>query len=211
MQTDYANFVIVLAAPSGVGKDTVCAELIRRDPQMVRAVSVTTRERRAEEQEGVHYFFRSKAEFEQMLQRGEILEYGQDFDNYYGTLKGFLPEEQRRGKEIIKVIEIQGLRQLKTLLPKESFISIYLIPPSLAETKRRLEARQRDTAEDIAKRMSHIKEKIADYQEFDYVVVNDVLETAVQEILSIIAQERARRQHQQQIQQLVEQLLQESY
>lgn len=211
MSDDYNHFVIVLAAPAGVGKDTICNALIQRDAHIVRAVSVTSRDKRIGEAEGVNYFFRSKEEFERMIAAGEILEYCQDFGNYYGTLKGFVPEEQRNGKDIIKVIEIQGLRQLKTLLPKEEFISIYLIPPSLAEAKKRLENRNRDQAEDIMNRMAQIKEKIADYHEFDYVVVNDILEDAIQEVQDIIEQERNRRRHHRQIEQLVQQLLKETY
>lgn len=210
MQNDYENFLIVLAGPSGTGKDAVIQELLQQDDKLVRAVSVTSRERRSHEAEGVDYFFRSKEEFERMIEAGEILEYAKDYDNYYGTLKGFLPEDRRRGKDIIKVIEIKGLHQLQTLLKPREFVSIYMLPPSLQEVSRRLVTRGRDDAQAVQRRMQEVKQKIQEYAEYDYVLVNDILSQTRDEILQIINFERDRRRKYHQMQLLAEQLLAET-
>lgn len=178
---------IVLSGPSGSGKGTIVKELIN-DEQFLLSISATTRAPRQGEEEGVHYFFKTRDDFENMIAQNELLEYAEFCGNYYGTPKAFIEESVKNGKDVILEIEVKGAMQIKEIYPEAIFI--FVVPPSLAELESRLVGRNTEAREVIDQRLNRAKEELALYNQYDYVVVNDRLVEAIDEIKCIVRAEK---------------------
>ena len=178
---------IVLSGPSGSGKGTIVKELIQNG-QFLLSISATTRAPRQGEEEGVHYFFKTRDEFESMIAQNELLEYAEFCGNYYGTPKAFIEESVENGKDVILEIEVKGAMQIKKIYPEAIFI--FVVPPSLAELESRLVGRNTEARDVIEQRLNRAKEELALYNQYDYVVVNDRLVDAIDEIGCIVRAEK---------------------
>ena len=178
---------IVLSGPSGSGKGTIVKELIR-DEQFLLSISATTRAPRQGEEEGVHYFFKTRDDFESMIANNELIEYAEFCGNYYGTPKAFIEESVKNGKDVILEIEVKGAMQIKEIYPEAIFI--FVVPPSLAELENRLVGRNTEARDVIDQRLNRAKEELALYNQYDYVVVNDRLVDAIDEIGCIVRAEK---------------------
>ncbi|MGK0552111.1 guanylate kinase [Enterococcus faecalis] len=185
------GLLIVLSGPSGVGKGTVRKAIFdSEDNAFQYSVSMTTRKRRQGEVEGVDYYFRTKEEFEAMIEAGEMLEYAEYVGNYYGTPLSYVNQTLDEGKDVFLEIEVQGAQQVKEKVPDGVFI--FLTPPDLAELKSRIVGRGTDDLAVIEERMRIAKEEIEMMALYDYAVVNDQVPLAVQRIKDIIASEHFR-------------------
>ncbi|HDR1890312.1 TPA: guanylate kinase [Pasteurella multocida] len=199
----------ILSAPSGAGKSSLISALLnqQQDNKMMVSVSHTTRQLRPGEQEGVHYYFVSVEAFESLIEQDLFLEYAKVFGgNYYGTSLPAIEENLAKGIDVFLDIDWQGAQQIRQKVPNVK--SIFILPPSLAELERRLIGRGQDSTEVIAARMSKAIDEISHYNEYDYVIVNDVFEQALADFQAILRAERLTLAHQQkQNQALIEQLL----
>jgi guanylate kinase len=172
--------LIVLTGPSGVGKGTLLRSLLQRHPELYYSVSVTTRSPRPGEVEGQHYYFTSRDRFERMIAQGELLEWAEFADNYYGTPRRPVEQSIQQGRWVILEIELQGARQIRQSFP--GALQIFILPPSLAELEYRLRRRAQDSEEAISRRLILAKEEIEAAHEFDLQVVNDDLEETLAQI-----------------------------
>ncbi len=188
------GLLLVLSGPSGVGKGTVCKALRERLPDLVYSVSATTRAPRAGEVEGVNYFFKSKEEFRRMIERDELLEWAEYVGNYYGTPRRFVEETMASGRDVILEIEVQGALKVKQKFPQGIFL--FLAPPDLNELENRIVGRGTETEDTIRNRMQVAKKEIEMMEHYDYVVVNDVIESACERIEAIITAEHLRKERQ---------------
>jgi len=186
------GLLIVLSGPSGAGKGTLCKALREQMPELKYSISATTRAPRAGEVEGVNYYYITKEKFDEMLAQGEFLEWAKVYDNYYGTPKKQVMESLERGEDIILEIDIQGAMQIKKHYPKGVFI--FILPPSIRELEKRITNRGTDSEEVIKKRLSCVQEELAYVSEYDYVVINDEVQTAVEKLKAIIIAEKCRPQ-----------------
>ena len=186
------GILFVLSGPSGVGKGTVRKSLFEKDTNLKYSISMTTRAMRQGEEEGVDYFFRSKEEFETMIEEGRMLEYAQYVGNYYGTPKQYVEEMIELGHDVFLEIEVQGALQVKENYPQGVFI--FLIPPSLEELKNRIIDRGTETEDLILNRLTEAKNEIEMMDKYDYVVVNDNIEEAVSRVQSIVVSEHCKRE-----------------
>jgi len=179
--------LIVFAAPSGTGKSTIAKHVLETVPNLSFSVSATTRPRRNGEEHGREYFFLSKAEFEQKIQHGDFIEYELFFDNYYGTLKGATDEILRCGKHLLLDLDVKGALNVKRLYDGRALL-LFIKPPSFEILRERLMNRKSETAEAIQKRLERASYELSFAERFDKVVVNDDLERACSEVISIINQ-----------------------
>ena len=185
------GLLIVLSGPSGVGKGTVRKAIFESsDNDFQYSISMTTRNMRKGEEEGVDYFFRTKEEFEALIEAGVMLEYAEYVGNYYGTPLSYVEETLAKGKDVFLEIEVQGARQVKEKVPDGVFI--FLTPPDLEELRSRIVNRGTDHADVIDQRMKVAKEEIEMMALYDYAVVNDEVPKAVKRIKEIIASEHFR-------------------
>ncbi len=198
-------FLIIISSPSGAGKSTLCRMIIQNDPLIKLSVSVTTRAKRPQEIEGQHYHFVNKRTFEQMLQEGEFLECATVFDNSYGTPKEMVDDGLKNGNEMLFDIDWQGARQIREKFDEDSIVSIFILPPSLAELERRLRNRAQDPEDIVQSRMQKARDEISHYHEYDYILVNDDLNNTYQKIRSIIEAKRVERLSKPQLDLLVKQ------
>ena len=180
------NLLLVLSGPSGVGKGTIVNHLLKHGNYAL-SVSCTTRAPRSGEREGKEYFFVGKDEFLHMIENGGLLEYSNHFENYYGTPKKFV-DEKLKDYDVILEIEVDGALQVKKSHPDA--VLIMILPPSVEELHARLVHRGSETEDKIEKRISRMKYEISKQLEYDYVVINDDLQSAVNEIEKIIEKER---------------------
>lgn len=197
----------IISAPSGAGKTSLVSQLIELDSHIVVSVSSTTRPMRTGEQNGVNYHFLTVEEFEVKIAENDFLEHAKVFDNYYGTSKSSVEEQLRKGKDVILEIDYQGAQQVRKIMPEAT--SIFILPPSKEELKRRLTGRGTDSEEVIAKRLAESINEMSHYDEFDYLVINNHFQTALEELHSIFQSGRLLKtaqvnQHQNLIQQLLE-------
>ena len=180
----------IISGPSGVGKSTVLKALFRERGNMYFSVSATTRAPRPGETNGVEYHFLTKEAFVQMLGESGFLEHAEYVGNHYGTPAAPIRNCVENGQDSLLDIEVQGARQVKECMPEA--ISIFVVPPSFAELERRLRGRSTDTEEKILGRLERAKKEMRSAIEYDYIVVNDTVEQAVAEILSILTAEKCR-------------------
>ena len=181
------GLLIVISGPSGAGKGTICSELRKEMPNLVYSVSMTTRDPRVGEKEGINYFFRTKEQFEELLAQGDFLEYAKVYDNYYGTPKAHVMDLLDEGKHVILEIDIQGAMQVKDAFRDGVFI--YILQPSLSVLSNRLNGRGTDAQDVINKRLSLASSELALAHRYDYIVVNDILDEAVEKVASILRAE----------------------
>lgn len=185
------GLLIVVSGPSGAGKDTIINEVIKRkNINAWISISMTSRLPRGNEENGKEYFFVTKEEFEDNIKKGNFLEYAEYNGNYYGTPKHKIDEYLNKGIDVILIIEIQGALQIKELIPEALFI--FIMPPSMDELKNRLIARGTDSNEKIISRFKTAYQEINEVTKYNYVVVNDVLENAVEKVSSILISEKCR-------------------
>lgn len=182
--------LFVVCGPSGVGKGTVCKELLKVKPEIGLSISATTRERRKGETEGVSYYFIDRNEFEDMIESDELLEYAEVYGNLYGTPKKYVLEQLNKGYDIILEIDTQGAMQIKEKYPEGVFV--FLLPPSMEELRNRIVTRGRDSKDNIEKRLKCANEEIDFISEYDYYIINDDLTGAVNSLVSIIEAERCK-------------------
>lgn len=182
--------LIVLSGPSGAGKGTLCQSLRDAMPELQYSVSITTRAPRVGEIDGINYYYIGKEKFEQMLRDNELLEWAQVYDNYYGTPKKQVMDVLEQGQDIILEIDIQGAMQIKKQFPQGVFI--FIVPPSISELEERITKRGTDSAEAIKKRLSCVSEELSYVTEYDYVIVNDTIESAIEKLKAIIIAEKCR-------------------
>lgn len=177
--------LIVVSGPSGSGKDTViCKAMKKMGDKAFLSVSMTTRQKRGNEKDGVDYYFVSKDEFESHIHNGDMLEYAQYGSNYYGTPIAPIKERMNNGETVFLNIEVQGGASIRKLMPEA--VQIFIIPPSMKELERRLRKRATEDEEAIRKRMLIAESEISRACEYDYIVINDDLDDAVKELLDII-------------------------
>ena len=182
-----AGQLIVFTGPSGVGKGTLLRRLLADHPDLLVSVSATTRAPRPGEVHGQHYYFLSRAEFEQMIQQGQLLEWAEFAGNFYGTPIRPLAEQVQNGRRVILEIELEGARQVRQTFP--SALQIFVLPPSLEVLESRLRRRDQDSDSAIAKRLARAQVEIAAATEFDVQIVNDNLETALAKLESALFEE----------------------
>lgn len=187
------GLIVCVSGPSGVGKGTMIRKIQEINPAIAHSISVTTRTARAEEVEGVAYYFRSKPDFLQMLHNGEILEHDCYCGNYYGTPKTPLANTVNQGVDVLMDITVQGSLSVMKSYPE--VITVFLIPPTFSELRRRLLNRGTEDAQLIEIRLNKARDEIRHAELFQYVVVNDDLEAAARRILGIIEAERSRYSH----------------
>ena len=179
------GYLVVLSGPSGVCKGTIGAKMLESHSDMCFSVSATTREIREGEKEGVNYFYKTKEEFEQMIENGEFLEYMQVFGkSYYGTPRGFVEEKLACGMSVLLDIDVQGAMVVKKNYPDA--LLIFIAPPSLEELYRRLVNRGTETLEAVERRFAQAKTEFTYVDRYDYVIVNDDLAVAVQDVEAIL-------------------------
>jgi guanylate kinase len=182
------GLLIVLSGPSGVGKGSIRRRLfMREDIDLSYSISMTTREPRNGEIDGVDYFFVSQQEFKENVEKGNLLEYAKFVGNYYGTPKNYVEKLLNNGKNVFLEIEIEGARQVVEKM--KDAVTIYLMPPSIEELERRIRGRRSEPEEVVKERMDKAKREIKSYTEYKYVVYNDSLEKATEEIANIILNE----------------------
>lgn len=182
--------LIVISGPSGCGKDTVVKEVLKTNPNAWLSVSCTSRKPRPGEVNGKDYFFLSRDEFEKKIADGDLLEYAEYAENYYGTPKDIIVEKINQGIDVILVIEIQGALKIKEILKETIFV--FILPPTIKELRRRLEGRKTETKEVMIKRFKTAYKEINEVNKYNYVVINDVVEDAATKVNAIIASEKCR-------------------
>lgn len=187
--------MLVLSSPSGAGKTTLARRLLARDKTIEMSVSVTTRNRRPGELDGVDYHFTTLDDFAQRVQRNELLEHATVFGNAYGTPRGPVETVLKAGRDVLFDIDWQGTQQLKEKA-REDVVSIFILPPSRAELEQRLSSRGQDSVETVARRMAQANSEISHWAEYDYALVNDDLDLAESRIVTIVEAERYRRTRQ---------------
>ena len=183
--------LIVISGPSGCGKGTICAELLKNNPELFLSISMTTREPRDGEINGVNYYFVTKDEFLDKIDDGDMLEYAVVYNgNYYGTPKDQVEKKLEQGIDVILEIEIEGAAKVNETMPEGIFI--FIMPPSMRELKRRLIKRNTETKEQIIERFKRAYREINEVSKYNYIVINDEVEKAVSKVESIIKAEKCR-------------------
>lgn len=184
------GLLIVVSGPSGAGKGTICRGLLKKKDDIIVSISSTTRQPRNGEAHGVNYYFKTKEEFESMIEQDEWLEYAQVYDNYYGTPKQFVIDKIQSGHDILLEIDIQGALQVRKKYPEGVFV--FILPPNMQELKHRIIGRGSETAESLEKRFSSAYEEIDFIKKYDYYIINDELDKAVNTLVSIIDAEKCK-------------------
>lgn len=179
--------LIIFSAPSGCGKGTMLAEILK-DKNYRCSVSATTREPREGEKNGINYYFLTRKEFEQKISENSFLEYAEYCQNYYGTLLSEVDDYLEKGTDVILEIEVQGA--LKVMQKRQDAVSIFIAPPSINELRRRLKKRGTETEAVIEERVSQAEREISQAKNYDYIIVNDVLENAVSDFFAVMRAER---------------------
>lgn len=205
---DRKGMMFVLSSPSGGGKSTIARLLLQNDADIKLSVSCTTRRARPGEVEGKDYFYVSQDVFQERVRQQYFYEHAEVFGRHYGTPKEYVMQQTSQGKDVLFDIDWQGTRRL-TEGARDEIVSVFILPPSLAELRRRLIARGQDDETTINARMDRAKEEISHWTEYDYVVVNDSLDASLQKVLYILRSERQKRERQHGVTALVDRLLEE--
>jgi guanylate kinase len=184
--------MMVLASPSGAGKSSISRTIFEQDPQIRLSVSVTTRARRSDEVEGKHYYFIDISTFERMKADGELLEWAKVHDNFYGTPRARVEERLAAGDDILFDIDYQGTLQLYEKC-RADMVTIFILPPSIKELRKRLERRAQDSQETIERRLRNAKLEMNHWQDYDYVLVNEDLDQSCARVRSILSASRLAR------------------
>lgn len=187
-QADETGTLFVISAPSGAGKTSLVAEMLRADHKLGVSVSHTTRPMREGEKNGVNYHFVSRDEFEATINRGDFLEHADVFGNYYGTSQVWVREMLAKGRDVILEIDWQGAVQVRRLIPE--CVSIFIVPPSSDILRDRLVGRGTDAPEVVERRLTEAREECRHAAEFDYLVVNDDFRDALTDLLAIVRSQR---------------------
>lgn len=183
--------LIIVSAPSGAGKTTLVSEVLKRDDRIKSSVSFTSRKPRNGEQNGVHYNFVSSDEFRAMMGRGDFLEWAEVHGNFYGTSRRLVERLRSEGYDVILTIDVQGAEQARALFPDA--VGVFILPPTYQTLLDRLDARGANGSEDLQTRLRNAIDELAQYQNFDYAIINDDLAKATDELAAIILAERCRR------------------
>lgn len=186
------GLAIILSSPSGAGKSTLARRLIAWDPTLTFSVSATTRAPRLGETDGVEYHFRSREDFLDQVAKGEMLEHAEVFGNFYGSPKGPVDAAMAEGRDTLFDIDWQGGQQIRRSALSKDVVSIFILPPSIAELERRLRQRAQDSEAVIATRMAKARDEISHWAEYDYVIVNNDIDASEAQLRIILMAERAR-------------------
>ncbi|MDT3686176.1 MAG: guanylate kinase [Pseudorhodoplanes sp.] len=207
-QIDIARrgIMLIVSSPSGAGKTTLTRNLLEQEENVSLSISVTTRERRASEIDGVHYHFISRRKFELMRDGGELLEWAEVHGNYYGTPREPVERALEEGRDILFDIDWQGTQQLYERM-RSDVVSVFVLPPTAEELKARLERRAEDSSDIIARRLKNAAEEIPHWGEYDYVLVNRDLHKSFARLRGILTAERLKRVQKEDIQGFVDKLL----
>ena len=191
---DRRGLLIILSSPSGAGKSTLTRRLLDWDPSFRFSVSATTRAPRPGEEHGQDYYFLERAEFENLVETGGMLEHAEVFGNFYGSPRQPVEEAIEGGHDVLFDIDWQGGQQVRNSALSRDVVSIFILPPSIAELERRLRSRGQDSNEVISGRMEKSRDEISHWAEYDYVLVNRDLDTAYDELKAIVTAERLKRE-----------------
>ena len=200
------GLVLVISSPSGAGKTTICKNIIEKVNNVSLSISVTTRQKRKGEIEAKDYFFKTNEEFIQMMSNNEFIESAKVFGNFYGTLKAEVLQKIEDGIDVLVDIDWQGTRQIEKHMP-EDIVKIFILPPSIKELEYRLGNRASENKEDFKKRMSEARKEISHYNEYDFVIINEEIDIAVNLVKSILYSERLRKHRQISLENVVNTLL----
>ena len=196
MKMTRKGLLLILSSPSGAGKSTLARRLMDWDDTLRFSVSATTRAPRPGEEDGREYYFKSRADFETMVAAGDMLEHAEVFGNLYGSPKGPVEQAMAAGRDTLFDIDWQGGQQIRNSALGRDVVSIFVLPPSIAELDRRLRGRGQDSEEVIAGRMAKSRDEISHWAEYDYVIVNRDVDQAFDELVTILQAERMRRDRQ---------------
>ena len=183
--------LIVLSGFSGVGKNTIITQVLAQRPEIYYSVSFTTRAPREGEVDGVNYNFVTREDFQRRIDRGEFLEYAEYNSNFYGTSLAVIRQKLDQGTDVLLEIEVQGAAKVLEKMPEA--VSLFIVPPSFEELSRRLHARGTDSEETIQKRLAIARVEAREVKNYDYIIVNDTVEGAVEEFFAILTAERCRK------------------
>jgi guanylate kinase len=186
--------LFIVCAPSGAGKTSLVDALLEREPDIRLSISYTTRAPREGERDGVDYHFVDRARFEAMIAAGDFLEHANVHGNYYGTSRAWIEREIAGDHDVLLEIDWQGARQVRTIFP--ALVGVFILPPSIAELRRRLQGRGKDSPETIERRIAGAREEISHVLEFEYIIVNDRFEQALEDIRSVVRAARVSRARQ---------------
>lgn len=186
------GLLIVISGPSGVGKGVVCNRFRDKNPDLIYSISATSRKARPDETEGLEYFFKNRIEFEKMISVGSLLEWTEYCGNYYGTPLDYVEENLALGKDVLLEIEVEGALNVRSIYPEAVFI--FLIPPSFTELRNRLACRGTEHEDIIKGRMFMAIKELKMATNYDYIVINDELEKAVNSVITITEAERHRKE-----------------
>ncbi len=189
------GLMFVLSSPSGAGKTTISRAILERDSEIVMSVSMTTRPKRPGEVAARDYHFVETADFNLMVNRGELLEYAKVFDHYYGTPAAPVMEALEGGQDVLFDIDWQGTQQLAERA-RADLVSVFILPPSTSELEKRLRGRAQDSAEVVANRMRRAPDEMSHYPEYDYIIVNREIEESIEMAMAILRAERLKRARQ---------------
>jgi len=187
---DSSGNLLIVSAPSGAGKTTLVRALLERDPRVVYSVSCTTRAPRPGERDGIDYLFLSDAEFCRRIDAGEFLEHAEVHGHRYGTLRSWITTQRIADRDVVLDIDTQGAAQVRALMPDA--VSILILPPSLAELEARLRARGTDAESVIERRLAAARAEVAHAGEYDYAIINNQLDTAIEDLLAVVRSSRLR-------------------
>jgi len=189
------GLMLVLSSPSGAGKTTISRALLESEPNLVMSISVTTRAPRQAEQHGRDYFFVDVHEYKGMVKGGALLEHARVFDNFYGTPRSHVESQLGAGRDVLFDIDWQGTQQLKASA-RDDLVSIFVLPPSIADLESRLRGRGQDSEEVVRNRMSRAADEMSHWPEYDYVIVNHDVGDSIAQVKAILTAERLRRDRQ---------------
>lgn len=203
------GLMLVISSPSGAGKSTIARTLLETDKQIGLSVSVTTRQRRPSEVEGIHYHFKTVREFERLRDSDSLLEWAEVHGNFYGTPREPVEQAMSEGRDMLFDIDWQGAQQLQQKMQAD-VVSIFVLPPTMTELQSRLHRRAEDSEEVIQTRLANSRAEIAHWREYDYVIINDDLNAAFDAVQSIVKAERLRRDRRHGMFDFVRELLEET-